>query len=236
MHITRRALLGAGAAGAALLTGCATAPAPEDEGARLHALLDRTVTELLRLSPERCTSLGIGEARAGGRYIDRVSDAANEGMRRYRATMDSAITALNEIDRAQLSPQDAVTLEVVKTSAENNIAAARYEVGNGAGSPYVVTQLTGVYTNYPDFLNAQHPVRTRDEADAYLTRLSLYPNMLDQETAIVAEDAAAGVIPPDFAIDRALVQLNAFAALAPAETVLVQTLVRRLPENPEVPE
>ncbi len=44
------------------------------------------------------------------------------------------------------------------------------------------------------------------------------------------------MIPPDFAIDRALVQLNQFAGTAPAQTVLVQTLVRRLPQFAELSE
>src|SRR5690606_12820383 len=44
------------------------------------------------------------------------------------------------------------------------------------------------------------------------------------------------VIPPDFIIDRALGQLEGFAARAPSDTVLVQTLVRRLPNTEGVAE
>ena len=54
--------------------------------------------------------------------------------------------------------------------------------------------------------------------------------------AISAEDAGAGVIPPEFIIDRALGQLNTFASTSPAQTVLVQTLVRRLPALTEISE
>ncbi|HJS80299.1 MAG TPA: DUF885 family protein, partial [Vitreimonas sp.] len=95
---------------------------------------------------------------------------------------------------------------------------------------------TGSYADGPDFLDQQHPLRNRDEADAYLARLSEYDRVLDQETAIIGEDAGLGVIPPDFTIDRALEQLNAFASSAPAQTVLVQTLVRRLPQVEELSE
>jgi len=44
------------------------------------------------------------------------------------------------------------------------------------------------------------------------------------------------VIPPDFAIDKAILQLNAFASTAPRDTVIVQSLVRRLPNVAEIPE
>lgn len=240
MHVSRRALLGAGAAGLALVAGCEHvsqgALQQPGHGARLADILSRVSTAMLRESPERCTSLGVSEQQAGGRFIDKLGDASKEGARRYRGILDGALRELGALDRAQLSAQDAVTVDVVSTSFRNSVANMQFEVGGGAGAPYVVTQLTGAYTDVPDFMDAQHPLRTRDEADAYLARLNEYVRQLDQETAIIAEDAGAGVIPPDFAIDKALLQLSQFAGTAPAETVLVQSLVRRLPNVADIPE
>ncbi|MBL8530580.1 MAG: DUF885 domain-containing protein [Hyphomonadaceae bacterium] len=240
MLLSRRALLGAGAAGAAMLAGCqtpaATATPPADPGASLAALLDRTAIEILRRSPERATSLGVSEAQAGGRYIDRVSDVSKEAQRAYRSMLETAVRELSQIDRNALTSADAVTLDVVRTSFENSVANSRFEAGGGAGAPYVVTQLTGVYSSMPDFLSEQHPLRTREHAEAYIARIESFVGQLDQETNIIGEDAGAGVIPPDFAIDRALEQLNTFVRTAPSQTNLVQALARRLPDNPEVPE
>ena len=53
---------------------------------------------------------------------------------------------------------------------------------------------------------------------------------------MIAEDAGNGMIPPDFCIDGAVTQLNGFAETAPAQTVLVTSLARRLPEVAEIPE
>ena len=62
---TRREVLGASAAGLALLAGCKTPippqpiPAPGDNpSGQLAAILSRVSTEILHESPERCTSLG----------------------------------------------------------------------------------------------------------------------------------------------------------------------------------
>ncbi|HCK85020.1 MAG TPA: DUF885 domain-containing protein, partial [Hyphomonadaceae bacterium] len=153
-----------------------------------------------------------------------------------RAIQQKALADLGRLDRGALPARDAVTLDVVVTSFQNSVANAAFEVGGGAGAPYVVTQLTGAYTDVPDFMDSQHPLRTRDEADAYLARLGEYVRQLDQESAIIAEDARQGVVPPDFAIDRALEQLGAFIAEAPARTVLVQSLARRLPAIADLPE
>jgi len=241
MYLSRRALLGAGAAGMAVLSGCATGapttetPAP-DASARLAARLDQAVTDMLRRSPERCTSLGIDEQRAGGRFIDKLSDASKQGRADYRAMLQRTLQDLSAFDRASLPARDQVTLDVVTTSFQNTVAGQGFAPGGGAGAPYVVSQLDGAYTDVPDFMDAQHPLRTRDQADAYLARLNEFVRQLDQETAIISEDAGAGVIPPDFIIDRALGQLNTFASTAPAQTVLVQTLVRRLPALTEISE
>jgi uncharacterized protein (DUF885 family) len=237
---SRRTLLGATAASAALLAaGCQTNTTAEGAlapGQQLTAILDRTALEMLRASPERCTSLGVSEAQAGGRYIDRVSDASKDTARRYRGMLEGALRELGALDRASLSASDAVTLDVVSTSFTNSIANARFEIGGGASSPYVVTQLTGAYRSMPNFLNEQHPLTTPDQAEAYLARIDGFVTQLNQETAIIAEDSGAGYTPPDFAIDKALIQINAFLNTPPGQTVIVQSLVRRLPNVAEIPE
>ncbi len=234
MHMTRRALMGATAAGVALAAaGCqrtAGGGAPE-----LTALLNQLSIDILKESPETATSLGVTEAQAGGRFIDKLTDYSREGFIRQRGIAERAVAALGQINRERLEGQDAVTYDVVLTSLRDQVAAQQFEFGNGATSPYVVTQLGGAYTAIPDFLDSRHPLTTRDQTEAYLARLSAYARVLDQENALIATDAGNGMIPPDFCIDGAVRQLTGFANTAPAQTVLVQSLVRRLPEVSEIP-
>jgi uncharacterized protein (DUF885 family) len=231
MRIDRRRFLAASVATAALTV---SACAPRRREVDLNAVLDRIATDILRESPEFATSLAVPEQRAGGRYKDRLSDVSREGLRRLRGVRETGIAALEQIDRNSLSAQDAVSRDVVLTALRNDIDSARFEYGGGATAPYVVNQISGAYTAIPDFLDSQHPVASRDDADAYLARLSGYARMLDQETAMIAEDAGKGVIAPSFCIDGAIRQLTAFANLAPANTVLVQSLTRRLAERAEI--
>ncbi|MBI3439479.1 MAG: DUF885 family protein [Proteobacteria bacterium] len=239
MHTTRRAVLGASAAGLAFLAGCATgettsAPAPAsppDASAQLSTALDRVALQILHEQPERCTTLGLTEARAGGRFIDRLGDSSREAARRYRGILQNTLLELRTINRDALPARDKVTLDVVATSFSNSVASSQFEVGGGAGAPYIVSQLTGSYRSTPDFLDAQHPLRNKDEVDAYFPRVTAFVGQLDQETAIIGQDASAGIIPPDFCIDKTLVQLRVVTSAAPRDNVLVQTLVRRLPQT-----
>lgn len=238
MHMNRRALLGASAATLALVaTGCARSA--ESGDAALNALLDRIATDFLRESPEACTGLAVSEEQAGGRYMDRLSDASKEGKARQLALTERAIADLQAIDRASVSAQGQVSLDVVLTAANNQLAAGRFDPGGGATSPYVISQLTGGYTGYPDFLASQHAVTNRETADAYLTRLSAYARVLDQEIAVLNADAGNGVIPPAFALRRgdnagAINQLRGFAQIAPGENVLVTSFARKLGEVAEI--
>jgi uncharacterized protein (DUF885 family) len=229
MQLHRRSFLAVTAAASAL-----AACGGQSESARMSALLDRLSADLLHESPESATMLAVPEERAGGSYIARVSDASREAQRKVRGIYESGLGELRALDRTKLTPQETVSLDVVSTSFENDIADMTFEPA--ATAPYVVSQLTGAYTNIPDFLDSAHPLNDQVEVDAYLERLSGYAHQLDQETAQIAEDSAAGYTPPDFAIDKALEQLGEFATLRPSETVLVQSLVRRLPEVAEIAE
>ena len=234
MLVTRRTLMAASAAGAVLTA--AACGQRGDAAADLNTLLDRLSADILREAPEAASSLGVTEEQAGGRFVDRIADYSREGFRRQRQIAERTIADLERIDRRRLEGQNAVTYDVVLTSLRDQLAATAFEFGGGAQGPYVVTQLGGAYVNLPDFLSSRHPITTRDETEAYLTRLSGYARALDQESVMIGEDAGNGMIPPDFAIDGAINQLNGFASTAPAQTVLVTSLQQRIGDVSEIPE
>lgn len=237
MYITRRSLMTAAAAGAviAATSGPAVAQSASANSA-FTTLLDRISTDILKEAPEYCTSLAISEERAGGRYIDRLSDASKAAGHRRQRYAERALAEMRAFDRSSLSAADKVSFDVVVTATENAIDVGRFDYGGGATAPYVLTQLTGAYTGLPDFLASQHPVTNREQADAYVTRLNGYSRMLDQEIAVLRADARAGVIPPNFALlhvdgqkrTGAIPQLEAFYATPAAENVLVTSFRDKL--------
>jgi uncharacterized protein (DUF885 family) len=80
-------------------------------------------------------------------------------------------------------------------------------------------------------LDSQHVVKTKDDADAWLSRVEGFAAQMGHEVERVKADAAKGVIPPNFIIDRALGQLRNFLKIPVAETVLVSGLVRKAKES-----
>jgi uncharacterized protein (DUF885 family) len=205
--------------------------AQADPSQELGSMLDGIATSALREAPEYATTLAVSEEIAGGKYADRLSDNSPEGLARQTRVAQDARAALDRIDREKLRAADQVTYDVVGTSVDDMIAGAKFGYGTygfTAPRPYVVTQIDGAYVEIPDFLDSQHRVQTEQDAQDYLARVKAFATVLDQETARIKADAEKGIVPPDFVIDGAVKQLEAFATLAPADTVLVQSLQRKV--------
>ena len=227
--IDRRTLLGSGVAMTSLaLLGSVAHAAETSSNEPLAALLDAFVQESLDRSPENATSLGLDVgARAGQRRL--VSDNSPAGIAADKALTASQLSRLRAFPHASLTGLDRVNYDSVLYGLENADAANRaFRFGEaGASTPYVLSQITGSYQSFPTFLDTQHPINNAADADAYLARLTGFSRLLDNDTARAQADAAAGVIPPDFILDKALAQLIALRTASPDSARLVTSLAER---------
>jgi uncharacterized protein (DUF885 family) len=198
----------------------------------LNALFDAFVNEQLDHAPEGATSLGID---TGSRAHQRseLSDHSLAEADRLKALIADQLKRLETFNRASLNTGDAVGYDVVMYGLKTQDAANRkytYAGGNLQG-PYVISQLTGSYQQLPDFLDSQHPIENKADADAYMARLDAFARVLDQETDFARHDAGLGVVPPDFVISRALGQMTGIRNTPVAQSVLVESVVRRTKEK-----
>ena len=230
--IDRRTVLLSGAAASAFALAPEAlgraAPAPNQAGAALNRLFDAFMAENLDRSPVQATSLGLDTgARAYQRSkIDDSSLAAVAADKRRTADQ---LKRLKAFDRSALSGMDLVNYDVVLFGLQtNDTANQRYDYGTGgAGAPYVISQLDGSYTQIPDFLDSQHPVENKADADAYLARLEGFAALLDQEIEVARHDMGLGVVPPDFALTKTLAGMTKLRGLSPDQAVLVTSVARR---------
>jgi uncharacterized protein (DUF885 family) len=91
----------------------------------------------------------------------------------------------------------------------------------------VISQQNGALTRIPEFLNTQHQLANRADAEAYLERIRALARVLDQESALIAEHAARGVMPPSFIAANALGELVHFRRLPAAQQPLIASLQAR---------
>ena len=224
----RRLLVSAAAAGAALTAPRLALAAAQKAVAdpRLAALLDAFVDEMLVASPETATSLGLDTgARAG--LKSKLSDASAAGRAAQVAGYADRRKRLAAIDRSTLTPRDMTIYDTVAAAQDLGTEGGAFSYGIDYANPYVVSQQNGALSQTPEFLNSQHSINSKADADAYLGRLEGFAASLDQETDRIAADAAAGVVPPDFILATALAQMAELRGQAPGATRLVESLVER---------
>ncbi len=230
--LNRRAVLKSGAAGAAVLAFAPTAFAEDSGGPALNALFDQFVKENLDQSPLFATSLGVdtGERARQKGEIDEASLAA---IARGQKLVASQLARLSAFDRSSVGIDDQVSFDVVMFGLKNTDADNRrypYAGGN-AGNPYVISQLNGLYSQIPSFLDNQHTIETKADADAYLSRLEQFAIRLDEEAEVARHDVALGVVPPDFALSKTLIQMNALRAESADSAPMTMSVVRRAKEK-----
>jgi uncharacterized protein (DUF885 family) len=229
--LDRRRLLITTAAAAALTPLAARADVAVGaaaEGAKMNKLFDGFIQEMLDHSPEGATGLGMDSgprAAQRGQLDDRSLAATADARKRLIAD----VASLRSINRAALSPADKISYDTVAYVTEGQDKASRTfdYAGGGVGGPYQLSQLTGSYQQIPDFLDSQHPVENAADAEAYLSRLQAFSVALDQDSEQVRHDAGLGVIPPDFILDKALIQMAALHDLPAAKSNLVGSITRR---------
>ena len=217
--------------------GRSPTPTPATPGdAQALALLDQIAEELLRLAPESATSLGVDTGpRAALR--SQLGDRSTDGVTRVANQIRADLVRLSAIPTSGLSHAVATSVAVVKSAYATALEgfALPYgdiTVGGWRNTPYVVIQNVGAYLDVPRFLDADHPVESAADAEAYLARLESYAAQLDGELGRLEAARAAGLVPPGFLLDKALAQINLSAQNARAGGSLVESLARRTKNIP----
>jgi uncharacterized protein (DUF885 family) len=236
-EITRREALAGLAATAALpfVGAPAFAQARAAGEAQATALLDNIAENLLWLSPESATSLGIDKDKRAP-LRSRLSDRSGIGQQRLAQTLRADLARANAIDTSGLSHATRTSVEVVRSAYATALEGFQLPYGDVAvggwrNTPYVVIQNVGAYLDIPRFLDAEHQINTAEDAEAYLARLASYPQQLDNELGRVIMARYKGLIPPAFLIDTALKQLRQSADGARKGGGLVESLERRTREK-----
>ncbi len=231
--LDRRTLLAALAATSAIAgvrspARAMLADTPTGEGAKLTAIYERIYDMLVDQDPEFATALGLDKgynAAAKSKLADRSPAGIKRGHDLYR----TGLAELKKIDVSKLSDMDLVNYETFRGPWEDYVKAYdTFTYGlHSWPEPHPVTQLSGSYRSVPDFLINQHSIANAADAEAYLARCFDFAAQLDNETGRIKADHAAGIIPPDFVIDRTLGQFDRIWTPAPEANGLTTNLAKK---------
>lgn len=251
MTVSRRSLLQGSAAAAASaaigITGCSEKPAaptapppnsaaPEAAIRSAKTLLDQATDLILNAYPESTSSAGIDK----GKYAalkSQLTDRSPEGQAKIKTDVLAMLGKLNTVDINELPADTALNIEVVRSVFDMSAKGFDLPYGDMAllnsnwsyrNSPYAVAQNTGAFVEIPSFLDASHAIKTAEDAQSYLERMSAYAEQLDGETERTRIAGEKGVILPDFLMEKTLGQLRGARARTPETWGIVTTLASKL--------
>ncbi|MFN4288736.1 MAG: DUF885 domain-containing protein [Brevundimonas sp.] len=229
--IDRRKLLAGMAVSAGMAASGTAIARAQSASESLHALLDRIFNEEVLSSPETLTALGL-DTGPNAAMKARLDDRSAAYVARSRSRFLGHMEALSRIDRSALDARDSVYYDTVRFAGETSVIGYGFDYGSsGYPAPYLVSQLTGSYNAIPDFLDSQHSIASAEDAEAYLSRLSQFPQELDHETERMRADFARGATPPDFIIERTTGLIRNITEVAAAQSTMVESIVRRTGEQ-----
>ncbi|WP_081934126.1 DUF885 family protein [Massilia sp. 9096] len=210
--------------------GANNAASPADR--QFNTLMADFADEILRLEPSSATSLGLDTgARAG--LKSQLEDVSHAGDERWNVQVKSMGARLAKVDRKALSQQDQIRYDTLRYAVQSGLEGIPFPFGgaasgfNGGTAPFPVTQQDGAITRIPEFLDSQHQIADKADAEAYLARVQAMARMLDQETARINEQAAMGVMPPSFIMQTALGQLQEYRKTPAGQQKLVTSVGAR---------
>lgn len=169
------------------VSALAAAPALAGESKRLNAFFEEVYQRDLDRSPIRQSRQGVRKDQ------DKWDDISEARRNEDEALLRADLVRLRTFDKAGLAPQDRLSYRFFEWSAERGLEASRWR-RNG----YLVSQMGGMHTRIATTLINDHPIRTADDARAYIARLRGVRPLLEQLVIELKAQEAAGVRPPRF--------------------------------------
>ncbi|MFM5955132.1 MAG: DUF885 domain-containing protein [Novosphingobium sp.] len=189
----------------------------------LHGLLDAIFQDGIARSPEFATSLGLDKGKLAplrgklspATAAERRADLARtkQWLGKVKAVPEAGLSAAGKRHRALALYQ----------LDQRTTAAAKFDIGS-VQRPYPIFQQGGAYFEIPDFLTSQHPVEAASDAEAYLSRLSAFARVLDEDTAEQKAQAKRGFVAPGWSLDLTLGQMAKLRGQAAADSTMARYL------------
>ena len=182
-----------------------SADVSQTESERLNAWFDQKFDEHLQSSPISLTYIGLKEKYD---QVDDVSFSAQED-RLNRMRADTA-EMKSSFDYDLLTDEAKLSWDLWASDLKRAEDAWKWR-----HHTYIFEQMGGQQTLPADILINLHSVDTKEDAEAYITRISGFATLMNELLSQAKQSAEMGIRPPKFGYEGALVQARAIITGAP---------------------
>ncbi|MFV3130762.1 DUF885 domain-containing protein [Niveispirillum sp. KHB5.9] len=192
----------------------------------IHPTIERQTFAQILDSPELMTQLGFIDGTFVDFHSGELDEIKLEDQERFKKDLARYITEIKGF--TGLTGQQALSQQVMLEFYETQLAQLDFPWAVPGGGLYPVDQLFSPPVSLPQFLSNAHVVKDVKSAERYISRLNAVSKKFEQLGNSVRAQRAAGVVPPDFVIDKSLLVLDNFTKGPVAENPLVTTFKDRL--------
>jgi uncharacterized protein (DUF885 family) len=177
-----------------------------DRGKALNALFDEIWQDKLKHSPEYASYLG------DKRYNDQLTDYSVQAVNASLSRGRGFIEKLGVIDTTGLPDQEKLSAELMMRSLIDDQEAAKFKEWE-----MPVNQFSGFHTDLAQ-MPTDLPFDTVKDYDDYISRLQKVPTAFSQITANMQMGIDDGRMPPEYLLEKVLVQVKTLAEQKPEDS------------------
>ena len=156
-------------------------------------------------SPEAMTYLGIiDQFNFITKHQSKLSVYGLEDQAEDLADMKKSRAMLERYDDSKLTKQQRISKNVALFDLDNKIKQEE----EFPFHDYPLNQIGGIHLNMVQFMTDVHPIRSKNEARAYIDRLNMLDDVFGSTIESLNAQRDAGIFPPRFVFDHVIRQLN----------------------------
>ncbi len=171
----------------------------------INHFYERVFIEYALEDPEILSQLRILEGMGINFHNDDLTDISDARFQKLKKKLDGNYKTLLDYDREKLSKEQQLSYDILKWFLDDAVRREQFMYHD-----YIITQLQGVHMDLPDFMVNVHQINTKKDAENYITRLSKFDTKFEQLFEQLKMREEREIIPPRFAVEKALKQTQEF--------------------------
>jgi uncharacterized protein (DUF885 family) len=226
------------AAGAGVSAACAPlAPlvsatsTPPASAANFDAWSEGFAADWMRQSAERVTFSQYFSGAEQAAFERQLTPQTEERRQRQHQLARQGLAQLQAYAGVALTATQREGADTMRWNLQRIVAAEPF-----VDHSFVFNQWGGPHISLVNFMSESHPMRSAEDASAFVERLRQVPARMDQAIARARRAAGKGLLPPRFILERARTQVEDFLKPAAADNLFVGAFTRRSARISSLPE
>ena len=196
----------------------AAAPAPD-----IDRFFQDFLEQWVRANPEMATSMRLFTGDVQDQLDSQLSDISDAAAHARISQARAGLADLNKFDRKQLTAAQRFSADMLEYQLKDVIAEEPF-----LNYRFPLDQFRGVQVRFPGLMTDLHPLKTRRDAENYLSRLRAGGPKIDQALRLMQDRAKQGVRLPGFVSVETVNQMKRFTTPPPEQNILVASFAERL--------